>query len=240
MEQVKIEVSATPGCNDITLRTGEAKRVYYQQGTSYQLDTIDAIAELVKFRGKPETTLIFCDEKQIGIILDDSIMDRDKDLAKFDFCHSDEYGEWKAVLSKPLNQKSFVDFLKLREPEEVEGLDSLLGTIQFLSYATQIIGDFSYEDRDNTTVCIKIKDSETTAKIPQQFIVAVPLIYGSDKKVSMEIQLELQKPRSEDQRPVFVITCPKFNRYWNEAVKYETDRLKGLLPGYKIIAGSMG
>lgn len=239
MEPVKVEVNTTPGCNELRLLTGEAKKVYYPKGTSYQLDTIDAIAELVNFRGKPESTLIFVNENKIGIILDDSIVDRDKDLARFKFKYSDEYQEWGLVLGKQVGQKTFVDFLKLREHQEVNGLDSLLSQAQNLAFATSIVGEFNYEDNNNITVVFKSKDAEGTAKIPQQFIVTIPLIFGSDKKVSMEIQLELIKPREENQKPLFSLTCPKFNRYWNEAVKYETDRLKGLLPEFKIIYGSM-
>jgi hypothetical protein len=239
LEELKLEVTAAPGCNDLTIRHGEAKKIYQPSGTAYKLDTIDAIAELVKFRGTTEKTLIFCNEEKIGIILDDSIMDRSKDLARFAYSRSDEFDEWAKVLDRPLNQKQFVDFLKLRQPEEIIGLEGLLAQVQYLQYATSIVGDFSYEDRDNITVGIKIKDSETTTKIPQQFIVTIPLVFGSDKKVSIEIQLELQKPRSETEKPTFTLTCPKFNRYWNEAVNYEVDRLKKLLPGYQIIAGSM-
>lgn len=239
MEDLKISVNAPEGKgNELTIFTGE-KRVYYPKGTNYTLDTIDSIAELVKFRGKPEVTLIFCNNEKIGIILDDSIMDRDKDLARFNFVQSDELKEWKEVLNDPLSQKEFVDFLKLRRPEEVDGLDELLSKAQYLSYATSIVGDFNYDDRDNIEVAIKIKDSETTAKIPQQFTVNIPLVYGSDKILKIEIKLELYKPRSEDHRPAFLLTCPKFDRYWHEAVKYEVDRLKTLLPEFKIIQGSM-
>ena len=239
MDDVKVVVNNVEGKNnELTIFTGE-KRVYYPGGTSYQLDTIDAIAELVKFRGNPQTTLIFCDETQIGIILDDSIMDRPKDLARFKFEQSDEFKEWSTILGKQSSQKSFVDFLKLRQPEEVAGLDSLLSQIQNLAFATSIIGEFNYEDSNNITVVFKSKDAEGTAKIPQQFFITIPLIFGSDKKLSMEIQLDMQKPREENQRPLFSITCPKFNRYWNEAVQYETNRLKALLPEFKIISGAM-
>lgn len=239
MDDVKVVVNNVAGKgNELTLFTAE-KKVFYPDGTSYKLDTIDAIAELVKFRGKPETTLIFCNEKRIGIILDDSVMDRQQDVARFAFEFSDEYKEWQSVLGQQLSQKKFVDFLKLREPEEVDDLDLLLGQTQNLAFATSIVGEFGYEDSNNITVVFKAKDVEGTAKIPQKFFIKIPLVFGSDLKVFMEIQLDLQKPREENQRPLFNITCPKFHRYWNEAVNHETDRLKTLLSDYKIVSGAM-
>lgn len=237
MENQKIVVNAPEG-NELSIFTGE-KKIHYFSGTKYKIDTIDSIAGLVKFRGTPEKTLIFCNDERIGIIFDDSIMDRPQDIATFGFEMSDEFGEWKSKLNDSLSQKRFVDFLKLRKPAEVTGLDDLLGKAQYLSYATSIVGDFNYEDRDNITVAIKIKDSESTAKIPQLFVINVPLVFGSDKVLAMEIQLDLIKPRDETQKPSFCLTCPKFDRYWAEAVEYEIDRLKKLLPDFQIISGSI-
>jgi hypothetical protein len=238
LDEIKVLVSPETGSTELNIFTGE-KKVFYPGGTDYRLDTIDAIAELVKFRGYSDKTLIFFDNKGIGIILDDSIMDRPKDHGKFVFKTSAEWDEWVAVLNKALPQKQFVDFLKLRQPEEVHEMDDLLGKAQYLSYATSIIGDFGYEDRDNITVAIKIKDAETTTKIPRQFEITLPLVFGASEVVDMEISLELQKPREEGQKPLFTLTCPKFNRYWSEAVGWEISRLKELLPGYQILAGSM-
>lgn len=239
--EVKVNVLPAAGGTDLNIFTGE-KKIFYFKGAAYRIDTIDSIAELVKFRGTTANTLIFYDNTGIGIIFNDSIMDRPQDKAKFAFSSSDELREWQKVLGNPQSQKQFVDFLKIRKPEEVSGvvkLEALLGQVQYLSYATSIIGDFSYDDRDNITVAIKIKDSETTAKLPQQFQIGIPLIFGSEFLIPMEIQLEIQKPRDENQRPLFTLTCPKFNRYWNDAVKAEILRLKEALPGYQIIAGSM-
>lgn len=231
-------MTAVPGATELNIYTGE-KKPYYPSGKRHQLDTIDAIAELVKFRGSKEGSLIFFNEAGAGIILDDRIMDRPQDKGHFKFLASEELKEWQRVINKSLNQREFVDFLKLRNPEEVVDLDYLLGQVQFIQFGTLINGDFNYEDKNNITMMVKIKDMETTAKIPQQITVNVPLVFGSAKVISMEIQLDLERPTNENQKPVFKLTCPKFNRYWKEAVEFEVNRLKELLPGHQIISGSM-
>lgn len=239
IKKIEVQVTATQEVNELNLYTGE-KKPYYPAGKNHQLDTIDAIAELVKFRGSKEGTLIFYNESGAGIIIDDRIMNRPQDKGNFKFSMSEQWKEWKKVIETILNQRQFVDFLKLREFNEVIDLDKLLGQIQFISFGTLINGDFNYEDKNNITMIVKIKDTETTAKIPQQIFVNIPLVFGSDQVVGLEIQLDLDRPTNENSKPIFKLTCPKFNRYWKVAIEFEVNRLKELLPGYQIISGSIG
>jgi hypothetical protein len=222
----------------ITFRTGQAAPPWINQGSCRRLDSIESIRDLVLFRGSKERTVAFCDQEKIGVILDDQV-ERAKDTAIYHFPKSQEVLDWMKLFEKCVPQKDFIEFLKNREPDEVEKAEELLAKISRLSIATVIVGDFNYDDRNNQEIMFKTKDGEGQVKIPQTILVEIPLIERSDHTVFIEINLELIKPGSDSERPRFKIECPKLKRYWREACDYEVERLKGYLPDYQILAGSM-
>lgn len=219
----------------LTILKGQA---FLPQGTSYRLNSIEAVAELVKAKGSKDHTVIFYNDDQIDIILDDSIMDRPQDRATYGFKPSDLFIEWNAIFDKPISQKDFVNFLKQRTPEELPDVGLLLAKVQNLKIATQIVGDYQFDDNNNFTVMYKAKDGEGQVTLPSILEVTIPILYGSDKKFTLEIELELNKPRSENEKPTFTLSCRKLKRYIREATEYEVGRLKAMLPGYLILAGA--
>ncbi len=219
----------------LTILKGEA---FSPIGTFYRLDSIEAVAELVKAKGSKEHTVIFYNDDQIDIILDDSIMDRPRDTAVYGFKPSDLFIEWNSILDKPISQKDFVNFLKQRTPKELADLGMLLAKVQNLKIATQIMGDYQYDDNNNFTVMYKAKDGEGQVTLPSILEVTIPILYGSDKNFALEIELELNKPRSENEKPSFTLSCRQLKRYIREATEYEVERLKTMLPGYLILAGA--
>ncbi|HHW41285.1 MAG TPA: hypothetical protein GXX19_09080 [Syntrophomonadaceae bacterium] len=40
------------------------------------------------------------------------------------------------------------------------------------------------------------------------------------------IELEFYKPKAENERPVFKLSCPKMERYMKTAIKAEVEKLK--------------
>jgi len=213
--------------------------VFQPEGTNYKLNSIESVAELVKIKGNKENTVIFYNDRHVGIILNDSILDRPKDYATYTFTLSDELAAWSSLFNKYIDQRSFVNFLKRRKPEEVDHAESLMAKIQNLKIATEILGDYQYDDNNNFTVMFKAKDKEDSITLPSVLTLQVPFFYGSNKVMSIEIEMEMVKPRNENEKPGFKLTCLKYDLYHREAVEYEVERLQHLLPGYLVLAGFM-
>jgi predicted ATP-grasp superfamily ATP-dependent carboligase len=55
----------------------------------------------------------------------------------------------------------------------------------------------------------------------------------------MEIEIEVIKPKSENEKPIFSLSCPKLSRYKKIALEHEIEQIKKELVGFLIITGSI-
>lgn len=222
---------------EVHFRTGQLPTPYQYQGYKYNLESMQSVIDLIRWKGSKENTVIFVDEEGVQAILDDTVTDQPKDGAVYQYKKSLEYQEWQIILGKAIPQKVFIDFLKRRPENQVDENDLLLASVQKLNLATVITGDFEYEDINNHVVSFKIKETETSTKLPKVLVVSMPLIYGSENVLTMEVELEFCAPRNDGEKPVFLLTIPKFDRYWQEAIDYEVAKLKEQLKDYLILSG---
>lgn len=222
---------------EVNFRTGQLPTPYQYQGYNYTLDSMQSVIDLILWKGNSKSTVIFVDEKGVQVILDDTIYDRPKDKAVYGYKKSLEYQEWEDVLNKVIPQKPFIDLLKRRPEDQVDVIEYLMASVQKLNLATIITGDYEHQDVNNVTVSFKIKETETSTRFPKVLIVQMPLIYGSKNVLTMEVEMEFRAPRNDGEKPVFLLTMPKFDRYWQEAVEFEVGVLKEHLEDHLILDG---
>lgn len=222
---------------EVHFRTGSLPAPFQYQGYRYTLESTQSVIDFIRWKGSQGDTVIFVDEKGIQVVLDDTEEDRPKDGAVYGYKKSMELEEWDNILANSVQQKDFINFLKRRPEGEVTDIDPLLAAVQKLNLATVITGDYAYEDINNHVVSFKIKETETSTRLPKVLMVRMPLIYGSEYVPEMEVELEFRAPRNEGEKPVFFLTMPKLDRYWKEAVDHEVKVLKESLEGYLILSG---
>jgi hypothetical protein len=210
--------------------------IFQYQGFQHVVEDTDSVIGLVKRYGAPENTLIFVNKDRIHVIFDDTIQDRPQDTAECEFVLSDQANDWHRHLSNSIEQKKFIDFLRCRPEEEIENLDALLAAVKVLKITTEIIGDYELDDRGNITFMYKSREKEGKCSIPSVINVRIPML-NNGSVMSIEMELEIIKPKSEQEKPAFKITCPKWSRYYKEAVEAEIEKLKRALPEYSILAG---
>jgi len=234
-EEMKVVVNPTG--DDVLIKTMILKE-YVAPGFNYTLNSIQSVIDLVNARGTDKFSFLFYTDKQIQIKLNDIIDERQQDTARYSFDSSDLLKEWKTVIGNTIDQKKFIEFLKRRDNELPE-VEALISSLQTLKLASEIRFDGDYDDRNNYNFAIKVKDFEGNTKLPNMLTIHIPLINESDFVQDIEVELEVIKPTGEGQKPLFVMTCPKFDRYWKQAVKHEIEVLKEALPNYYILAGTM-
>lgn len=232
-------VTIAPKGDTIRVLHGDI-RVHQFSGTKYALRSIDSLIELAKTKGSQEHSVIFYNTSKVQMILDDTVMDRPQDMATYEFAASEAWKEWQDVLDHAMGQRDFVEFLRHRPANELANIEGLLAVVQRLSFATEIIGDFQYDDRNNISVMFKMKDVEGSVKLPSVLELSIILLNESEFLSDIEIELELKKPKSENEKPTFTLTCPKLKRYWLDATEEAVDRMKDSLPGWMILAGATG
>lgn len=236
MEEMKVVVNPT---GDVVLVQTMELSEYINPGFHYTLKGIQSVIDLVKTRGSKANSFLFYTDKQIQVLLDDTVEKRQKDTAQYSFEPSDLLKEWKTIMDVAIDQKQFIEFLKKREPSELPEAEALMVNLQTLKMATEVRWDGDYDDRNNYNFAIKVKDMEGNTRLPNMLTIHIPLINESELIVDIDIELEVFKPKGEGEKPMFRLTCPKFDRYWKQAVKHEIQILKDALPNYHILAGTM-
>ncbi|MDD4601485.1 hypothetical protein SDC9_04169 [bioreactor metagenome] len=234
-------INVTPTGDILVIREGVAPDVFQYNGFKYTADSTPALISLVQSKSVKEHCVIAYTENGFQAILNDQVFDRKQDRITYGFKKSQQYKEWQQILESGFvfNQKQFIDFLRRREPDEIIHVESLIAAIQNFKYVTNVSGDFTFDDRNNYTFAFKVGDAEGTVRLPQFIYADIEIYNESDFVQKMELELEVQKPKSEGERLLFALTCPKLPRYQKEAVKYEIDKVKTELDGYLIVAGSI-
>jgi len=238
MEKVQVQL-ANVG-NELVLRQGDAAEIYERRAFNYSAYSTDSFIQLIKAKAHKANAVIAYSDTGIQAIMDDKVFDRDQDRLNYSFKYSQQYSEWKSILGgAAADQRGLIKFLKRREPGEVYDGELLMVALQNFKFVTTISGDFTYDDNNNYTFAVKIGDAESTVRLPQFIYVSIEIFNESGFFQDVEIELEVIKPKSEQEKPVFTLQCPKLDRYIREAVKYEIDKVKAELDGYLIVTGKI-
>ena len=239
MSNQAIKVVATG--EQLIIREGQAPNIFVYGGFQHTADSTGSFIDLVKAKGSQEGSVIAYNENGIKVILDDRIKDRKQDTVNYQYKKSLQFREWEGILVKGCvyDQKNLIDFLKRREPGEIDNVELFMAALQNFKFVTNITGDYTFDDRNNYTFSIKIGEAEGTVRIPQIIMANVEIYLESGLTQSMEIEVEVQKPKGEGEKPLFRLSCPKFERYLVMATENEVNKVKKDLEGYLIIAGSI-
>lgn len=244
MEQ-EIKVFAHPTAEGVLeIRTGNAARPldpYNYQGFRYQADSLNAFVSLVQTKSAGKgACVVFYNNKGYRAIMDDSVHDRIQSSVSYNFLNSVQFSEWADILNKGrvFGVPDFVKFLRRRDPEEIQDMDALLFAAQNFRYATNIAGDFTYDSRNNYVFMVKVDEAESTVRFPQAIFATVEIFQDSGWKQEMEIEIDIVRPKSADERPMIALSCPKFPRYQEQAKKQQHEELIRQLEGWLVVAGS--
>ena len=226
---------------ELVIRQGDAERLFQYQGFKHIANSTDSLIALVKAKSNQPNCVIAYNETGVKVILDDQILARSQDRVSYDYKFSQQYDEFKKILTSGVcfDQKEFIKFLQRREPDEILEIEQLIESLKLFKYAINITGDFSREDDHNYTSMIKMGDVEGTVQLPKIVIANIEVYNESGFFQAMELELEFHKPKSETEKPVFALTCPKLQRYLKAAVTFEIDHIKEKLPEYLIVSGSI-
>lgn len=236
MSNSNIHVTATDGI--LTILEGQAY-VHKPEGFAYRLNSLRSFIDLVVAKGAQPGAVIFYNDNGMAAILDDAIMDRPKDRASYEFCYSMGMSDWQGIFGRACNQKDLITFLKNHPADIVGGADYLISILSKLKVVTEIVGDYQHDDNNNVSFFFKSKDGEGNVKIPGTIEISLPIFEESTLISTLELEVELTKPKSENERPTIKLTCQKFNYYRKQAVDFEVDKLKQELSNYAylILAG---
>ena len=239
MEKINVTVAG----DTLTVREGNAPEIFQYEGYHYRAHSADAFVNLVSDRGAAPGCIIAYNDAGFQAIMDDFLQTRDKDKVTYGLTNSVQYEEWEGILKKgeTFQQKQFLDFLRRREPGEIENMEALVAAIQKFKFVSTVTFESEFEDPENRSFVFKVGDMEGTVKLPQSITVNIEVYNESGYTIPMEIELEVVRPKSDGEKLRFSLTCPKLARYlklaWENEVSDVHDKLED--KGFLIIAGKL-
>jgi hypothetical protein len=237
MQEYKLELKQ----GETTFRTGEALKLFQYQGYAYRAYTTDSFCRLLQAEAKPDRAVVFEMKKGFHAIVDRHLEDRSQDRIVYDFALSSQAKEWEPVFSENgmvFSIKGMINFLKRREPGEIEDAEIFMYAAQNFKYAIKTEADFTRDNDQNYVVSIKVGEAEGTIRVPECIYVNLPLLEGSDFIQSLEIEVEIHRPKDEkDGTPGFRLSCPKYERYFEKARNSEIAEMEHRLEGFLIVQG---
>lgn len=234
-----LEIKLAPEAKDLILRSGNAPDIYVNKGYAYKTTTTESFIAAMKRFGSQERSVLAAEGGKIKAIVDCTILDRPQDSIGLAWAHSAEAERWSQVLDKRLPQPIFVKFLE-RECRLVSSpvLESLLAQLKVLKISTQILGDYSMDDRNNYTFMYKIGDMEGTTRIPSLIQIEIPLL-DKGRNETVDIEIEFFQPTNATEKPAFGLICPTWEDLLQSSIDYEVDKIRKELPGWLILDGSL-
>lgn len=242
MEDKKININLKEGTETLKVvyEPIQERKIHNWNPREYKLESLKAVVDLVKRKGSIGNTVVFysIEKSRVIVVLDDSIQDRPLDISEYIFARSDDLKDWARLFGNRLSQKQLVDFLKQREDTEVPERENLILNIQKLKVITEIVGNYEFDDNGNISLMYKeTNGKEGMMSLPNKFSICLPILNESDYKPVLDIELELIKPKAENEKPVIILSCPKLDRHIKNAIEYEISNLKTELKGYLLLSG---
>lgn len=234
----KLVLQAQLEGNELNIRQGNAKPIYNRPPVSYVALTVPSLIDLIEKKAVKENCIIGCSDEAIEVILDDTVHDRDQDRLYYHYPYSIMFQEWVDIIGgKTFTQKEFLQFLKRCDPETIVDYETLYANIQNFKYVTHVSGDFKRDEKGNYSFAIVVNNVESTLELNSILQIKLEIYRESSYLSLMEFELEIEKPKNENDKLTFTLSCPKIKRYVKDARDNLRNMLEANLPDYLIVSG---
>lgn len=239
MEKLNIDVKG----DTVNIRRGnlpDLPKIFQYEGFSHQTTSAQGFIDLVKAKAnKPNCVVFWQRNGHVNAIMDDTVYERPQDTVTYKPAWTIQYAEWKEILTRGVSfdHKSFIDFLRTRQPYELQGRDELLFKVRKFTYATRTDGEAIRDDNNNYSYALKVNNVETTVQMPASVFLEIELFEESNFPQTTELDLEIIIPRKEGEKLTFRLSCPTFTRYESEAMQKIIDSIREGLDGYLVVKG---
>jgi len=239
MSEMNLKLEA-PG--ETVFRTGDAPKIFQYEGYQYRADSTDSFVKLLKMKADNQKAVVFINTAGFHAIVDTHVVDRQQDTITYAYELSTLAREWIPILQsaegKVFTIKQMTDFLKRRDPGEIDDIETFLFAAQNFRYVKKVEGDFTRDNSQNYVMAIKVGESEGTVKVPSAIYANIALLEGSDFVQQIEVEVEIHRPNDmKEGQPGFLLTCPKYQRYLGKAQQNEAAKMEHELNGFLVVKG---
>ncbi len=208
--------------------------VYAHRNRSYLIKDTNSFIAYVEKYGDPGKGIIFVDDSRIVMFFEERSRVENVVLPfKLSLEVKSFLGSHGAT---QFDQKEFVRVLETF-PDVVKEHKTLLPVIERLKLEATMEFESNLDDRDHVFM-YREKSGKQTARIPKRIVLMLPYFERSKCKTTIETDLEIRKPRNAEERPVFILTDPKHERTYREALEAEVGLIQEALKGWMFVYGT--
>ncbi|GEM_PF-3963598 len=252
MDEIKLRVAGDKVEDFITFEDKEyGQRYFIRDGQSYKevtlprvkpvyphstrryhlMDTQSFIAAVRRY-GNPETGIIFYNEHGITMFFDERSR---AEKITLDFKPSLELLTFIPEGEKVFTQKKFLKALE-SFPDGVENAMFVIAEIK--KFRMEQIINFESEIEDGYhTFIYKEKEGRQTGKLPKHLTLRIPFFRESTIVREILCDLEIQKPKSADDKLQFTLIDPRFEYTKRDALRAEIEMIKSELNDWFFVYG---
>lgn len=139
-------------------------------------------------------------------------------------------------IERSFDQKSFAKLIETF-PECIEDHQALLPNVQHIKMDATVDFESKIDDTDHIFL-YKEKGGTQTAKLPKRIMLILPYFEGSENKVTIQADLEVYRPKSEDERLRFTLSNPRYQATEREAIELEVSTAKKALSKWFFVKGA--
>lgn len=225
-------VRESEGYKEVTKPLPEPVRIHKDR--SYLLTDTESFIKYVEKYGDPKKGIIFCGNNELTMFFDEGSRGEKIHLP---FKQSLEVTTYLGTAGKKdFTQKDFVKALETF-PDVVEGGNFLLPNIEWLKIDTEVNFESNIDQRDHVFI-YKEKEGSQTARIPRQIILSLPFFERSKHKTVITADLDIERPRSADDKPKFTLVNHRHERTVREAFEAEVEAIRTALKNWTFIWGN--
>lgn len=220
------------GYEEVTKPLPEPVRIHRDR--VYRLNDTESFIKYVGKYGNPKKGIIFCGENDLNMFFDE--VSRAEKI-HLPFSQSLEVMTFLGKTgTKEFTQKEFVKALETF-PDVVEGGNILLPNVERLKIETEVNFESNIDQRDHVFM-YKERDGSQTARIPKQIVLTLPFFERSSNQTLITADLEIERPRSENEKPKFTLVNPRHERTLREAFNAEVVLIKAALKDWTFVCGN--
>lgn len=226
----RIFVRQGTGYKEETKPTPEPVRIHADR--AYTMNDASSFVAAVQKYGDPMSGIIFYDE--IGVTM---FFDEDSRTEKVSlpltashqlgaFFKADEDG---VGVRGTFTQKEFLKLLDTY-PECISNISTLRPMVEKVQLSTTIDFEANLDPNELTFIYQEKSGGNQTGKLPKKLMLTLPYFEGSMNTVTIAVDLEITKPYSDTEKPIFTLTNINYQRILREALVMEIVELQKLLP----------
>lgn len=206
------------------------------------LQSTESFIAYTKRYGKPDRSLILCDEDMAQLVIDELVDRGDREIVTMPWKPSDDWKAWATALDKPMTHRLLLRFLTSQE-HNLEDASNLLPLRDLKLTSTVDIDSAIQETNEAITVSFKTNGDTSLAKFKRKIPLSVPVL---DQDVTDEadwidvtVRIEIDMPTKAGDQPMFTLRCSEWQQHFSERIEAEMAFIQGNLgDAWLVVAGT--